>query len=213
MSHERLRTGLIGAAFVGSAAACAFLPGRLPDAFGVPPPADAWVSRAVSAFFLPATALLVVALLGRLAAADPDRANYRRFRATFDLALDSAVVFILGLHGVLLATLLLGVRPWLGYVPPLLLGVLIVAVGNALPRVRPNAIVGVPTPWARRSERAWALTHRSGGYLLVALGLGIIVSSFLARGRLGWLVGAGVGITALLLVVASWLAWRTESTR
>jgi len=34
----------------------------------------------------------------------------------------------------------------------------------------------------------------------------------LVRTWLGWLIGAGVGITALLLVVVSWLAWRTKRT-
>jgi uncharacterized membrane protein len=212
VSHERLRTTLITVAFAGSAASLAFLPGYLPGGFGVPSSAEVWVSRAIAAFVLPIAAALVCVLLERLAAAEPDRANYERFCATFDPALDAAVIFILGLHATLVVTLLLGMQPWLGYVPPLLVGVLVMIVGNALPRVRPNAVVGVCTPWAHRSRRAWAITHRVGGYLLVALGLVIVVSTFFVRTWLGWLVGGGVGVAALLLVVVSWLAWRTEGT-
>lgn len=212
MSHERLRTALVAAAFAVSAAALPFLPGSLPAAFGVPPGPAVWISRAISAFFLPLVALVVCALLGRIAAADPDRANYARFRATFNLALNATLAFILGLHTTLLATLTLGPRPWLGYLPPLLFGVLLASVGNALPRVRPNVVMGINTPWARRSERTWALTHRVGGYVIVGFGLLVIASTFLLRPWLGWIVGAGTGVTVLLLVVVSGLVLRLEHT-
>jgi uncharacterized membrane protein len=210
VSHEQIRRALVVAAFGISASVVAFLPGSLPRAFGVPPGVDAWVSRLLSAFFLPAAAMLFVTLLQRLAAADPDRANYRRFASTFNLVLDAVVIAILGLHATLLATLLVGVHPWLGRVPPLLVGILVVVVGNAIPRVRPNAVVGIPTAWARRSERAWAHAHRVGGYVLVLFGVAIIVSTFLLGRGLGLLVGAGAGATALVLVLVSWWASRVE---
>lgn len=76
--------------------------------------------------------------------------------------------------------------------------------------MRPNDMIGVTTAWARRSERAWARTHRVAGYTVVALGLVIIVSTFLVRDHLGWLVGTGVGATALLLALVSLLNSRKE---
>jgi uncharacterized membrane protein len=208
--HERLRTALVVAAFIASAAFFAYLPGSLPGAYGVPPEAAVWIGRAISAFLLPLVALVVCTLFRRLAAADPDRANYARFRPTFNLALNAGVAFILGLHAILLATLVLGPRSWLGYLPSLLFGVLVAMVGNALPRVRPNVVVGINTPWARRSERTWALTHRVGGYVIVGFGLVIMASTAILRPWLGWIVGAGTGATVLLLAVVSWLAWRME---
>ncbi len=213
MSHERFRSALITVAFVASATAVAFLPGALPRDFGVPRGWDAWPSRIFSAFFLPLAAALVCVLFGRLTTSDPLRANYDRFRSTYNLALNAAVVFILGLHAVLLATLLLGVRPWIGYLPPLLAGVLVIVVGNALPRVRPNAVLGVPTAWARGSERAWIATHRAGGYILVSFGVFLIGAPFLMGPPLGWVAGAGAAVVVMLLVLVSYAVSRVGRDR
>jgi uncharacterized membrane protein len=210
VSHERLRRGILVAAFAGSAVAFAFLPGSMPRAFGVPPGLDVWVSRALSAFFLPAVAVGCCALLRRLAAADPARGNYRRFQGVFDLVLSASVVFVVGLHATLLATLLLGPRPWLGRIPPLLLAAAVVVVGNALPRVRPNAVIGIMTPWSASRAETWASVHRAGGYVLVAFGLVIAAASFALPSGLGWLVGAGAAAVFVLLGVMSWLISRKE---
>ena len=134
----------------------------------------------MTAFLLPVAAAAVCAIFGRLADVDPLRANYRRFRAVFDLTLDASVLLILGLHATLLATLLLGVRPWLGHVPPLLVGLLMLVVGNVLPRLRPNAALGVRTPWTSGSERVWAVTHHVAGYMIVVFGLLVVATALLA---------------------------------
>lgn len=210
MSHERFRAVLIAVALAASAAVVAFLPAGLPPAFGVPLGAAAWLSRVVDAFFLPLAAAAVCLIFRRLANAGPARASVDRFRGTFELVLDASVGLVIALHATLLATLLVGVKPSLGLVPPLAVGIVLVVIGNALPRVRPNDVIGVTTAWAKRSERAWARTHRVAGYLVVALGLAVIVSTFLVRDHLGSLVGIGVGATALLLALVSLLSSRKE---
>ena len=211
MSRDRLRMLLVAGAFLLSLAASPFLPGDLPASWGIPAAVARWAGRGVTALFLPLAAGAICAIFGRLAAVDPLRTNYDRFRGTYDLVLDAAVVLILGLHATLLAVLLAGTRPWLGYALPLLVGLLIIVVGNALPRIRPNAALGIRTPWTLASERAWATTHRIGGYVVVGFGLFIVVATFVVRRGLGALLGGGAAATVLLLVLVSYLAWRAQT--
>jgi uncharacterized membrane protein len=143
------------------------------------------------AFLLPLVAAVLDLLFARLTAADRRAAVYARFRRTYDLSLDAMVLFVVGLHFTLLATLL-GGGPRVGRIPPLLLGTILVGVGNALPRVRPNAVLGVRTRWTLADETVWARTHRAVGYLVVAWGLAILACTAFAPVWLPGVVLSGV---------------------
>lgn len=186
-SHERFRRALVALAFVLSAALCFRLPVSVPPQWTVP----AWLVRLLLAFLLPAVAGTLDALFARLAAADRRGPVYAKFRSTYDLTLDAAILFVVGLHLTLLATLL-GGGPRLGVIPPLLLGTALVGIGNALPRLRPNAVLGVRTPWTLADERVWARTHRVFCYLVVGWGLAILTCTALAPAWIPRLVLFGV---------------------
>jgi hypothetical protein len=204
MVHERFRTTAI---VVIALASAAVLP-RLPAA---PPgwPLPGWGQRLLLAFFLPVTANVLCLLFTRLLRFDARQRDVRRLRPAYETVLDVGVAFILGLHLVLLATLL-GAGVWISTLPPLFVGAALVVVGNVLPRLRPNPALGVHTPWTVRSERVWARTHRVSGYLLVVWGLAVMTSAGLAPGLLPGLVlygaaGLGVGVAAL-----SYWIWRSS---
>ncbi len=173
---------------------------------------DAWGGPLVLAFLLPTAATATCLLLRQLAARDPLRRNYERFRDTYELVLDAAVAFVVGLHSILLATLLGGL-PWIARAPSLLVGVLLILVGNVLPRVRPNLLVGIRTPWTLDHERAWARTHRVSGYALVAFGAIVLAFAAFAPQRLGRVVSLGAFGLALALVAASFWIRRTLRPR
>ncbi len=112
-----------------------------------------WGASLAFAFFLPTTAVAIGVLLGRVASQDPLRGNYARFRDTYELVLNGAVAFVVGMHLIVLA-MLLGGAAWIGRAPSLLVGVLLVVAGNVLPRIRPNLLMGARTPWTLGDERA-----------------------------------------------------------
>lgn len=102
-----------------------------------------------------------------------------------------------GLMGVMVVTQLMIAGPALGWqVGPSALiagvGVLLVALGNFLPKSRPNLFVGIRTPWTLRDTDNWIATHRLGGKLLMAAGLIIILAAVLPLD--------GTSRTAILLV-------------
>ena len=49
--------------------------------------------------------------------------------------------------------------------------VLLVLIGNPMGKVRPNAFIGIRTPWTLGSARVWYATHRLAARLMVASGL------------------------------------------
>lgn len=61
-------------------------------------------------------------------------------------------------------------------------GVLMIAMGDVLPKLPRNGLVGIRTPWTLADPTVWERTHRLGGYLLTAAGL-MSLTSLPARGR------------------------------
>ena len=212
MHNERLRLVVLGVAYGISAVVYILLPAEAPTAFALPIELDWRTARILVVFFLPTAAACLSALHRHVASSDPFRANYARFRQTYDLILNAAVVFIMVLHLTLLAALLGGSR-WIGHLPSVTMGLLFVIVGNVLPRLRPNLVVGIRTPWTLASERVWTRIHRIGGCAGVGLGLMVLVLEFLAPRYLARVMAIAVSLTAIAIVLASYGMWRSRSAQ
>ncbi len=61
---------------------------------------------------------------------------------------------------------------------PILVGVLILLIGNYLPKCRQNYTMGIKLPWTLNSEENWERTHRFGGKMYVIAGLCMILAAF-----------------------------------
>ena len=61
---------------------------------------------------------------------------------------------------------------------PILVGVLILLIGNYLHKCRQNYTMGIKLPWTLNSEENWERTHRFGGKMYVIAGLCMILAAF-----------------------------------
>ena len=61
----------------------------------------------------------------------------------------------------------------------LLLGILIIGMGNYMPRLPQNYFLGIKTPWTLSNEYVWQKTHKIGGYSFVIVGIIIAVYGLL----------------------------------
>lgn len=50
-------------------------------------------------------------------------------------------------------------------------GFILIILGNYLPSIKPNYFMGVRTPWTLENNEVWKLTHRIAGKLFVVLGI------------------------------------------
>ncbi len=59
------------------------------------------------------------------------------------------------------------------------LGLLLIVLGNYLPRIPRNFFVGVRSPWTLASDVVWRKTHVLAGWLFVGCGVLIIILTFM----------------------------------
>ncbi len=61
-------------------------------------------------------------------------------------------------------------------------GVCMVIVGNIMPKVRMNSVLGLRTVWSMKNETVWKKSQRFGGISFVISGILLVVVSFAAKG-------------------------------
>ncbi len=55
------------------------------------------------------------------------------------------------------------------------LALLLIIVGNIMPKLRMNSIIGLRTPWSLKNESVWKKSHRFGGISCIICGIIILV--------------------------------------
>jgi uncharacterized membrane protein len=71
------------------------------------------------------------------------------------------------------------------------IGVLLLVLGNAMPKSRPNSFAGIRMPTTLRSEVNWLATHRLTGRLTIIGGIVLLAAAFLVPVQmlLWWVIG------------------------
>ncbi|MEO8578855.1 MAG: SdpI family protein [Gemmatimonadales bacterium] len=201
---------IVVAAFIISAAVYPNLPEMVPTHWnGMTAQPDDWSSRAWGALMIPVILIVIWALFRIVPAIDPRGANYAKFGGAFEGIIVSIMLFMLGVHIVMLRAAL-GHPADMDRVMPFGIGILLVVIGNLLPRARPNWFVGIRTPWTLSSDRVWEKTHRFGGRLFVVAGLIIALSSLVWVQWAHVILITAVIITTTAVLFYSYREWKRE---
>jgi len=116
------------------------------------------------------------------------------------------VLFIVGLH--VLVLLNFGGAEWLRFRGPrivvVLFGAAFIAIGNLLPRTRPNLAFGIRTSRTLTDRSLWIRVHRTCGYVSVALGAVIVMAGLFVSGRAIGPVVAAAALIALAVLFATY---------
>ncbi len=129
-------------------------------------------------------------------------AAFERFRATYDTVVNLVIAFIV-VFQLLTIGLALGGPPWLVRGFSLLVGIGMAALGNIMPRFRPNPIMGVRTRTTLNDPRNWARTHRVLGACFMIAGIIMIALTFIYP-RYAFLAGmAGLLLACVVAFVYS----------
>ena len=102
-----------------------------------------------------------------------------RFQPTYETVLFSVTALLALMHAVFIAASL-GLSDSIFRLATSILGLGFIAIGNVMPRVRPNWIVGLRTRRTLSDPSAWAMTHRLLGALMIVAGLIVIICSIVA---------------------------------
>ena len=168
------------------------------------------LARPLIAFALPTAATFTYLILRSLwheATTERDAAPDGFPEAIHRAIAVRVVLFVTAIH-VLVLLNLSGVG-WIRAAGPrlvvTLLGGVFIAVGNLLPRTRPNLAFGIRTARTLSDRSLWIRLHRTCGYVSVMFGAVVIVSGL-------FLAGPTLGLTVGLTALAS-MAWLAVSYR
>ncbi len=214
MNHHRIALGIFLADLVGTAALFSHLPASVPIHWGLDGEPNGFGSRVELALLAPAMLALLWGLLAVLDRIDPiasrpleDDAPPAERGAFASLSLSLMGLGMLAHLGLLVQ--LAGLARLQG-VGALFAPLVLMVIGNFLPRVRPNYFAGMRTPWTLASATVWRRTNRLAGKLFFWGGLACAALAF-APGRTGGIALLGVALVASLApVVASYVWWREE---
>lgn len=180
------------------------LPDQVPTHWGPAGEIDGYSSKAFAGFGMP---LLLAAINGVVHVAlenDPRRRNIARPIALIAQWTVPAVCLLV-VPVMLLAGL--GREVPVGILLPASAGLLMMVLGNYLPKTRSSYTAGIRLPWTLKSEENWRRTHRVAGVCFVLGGLYMIVSA-LAFPAYAWTGLAVLLVLALVPCAYSYLLHR-----
>jgi uncharacterized membrane protein len=202
---------IVAAAVFASAIVYPKLPASMPTHWDISGHPNGWSSRFWGAWLMPIFMVGLWALMRVLPAIDPRRSNYAKFGGAFEGVIVSIMLFMLGMHIIVL-------RAALGYpvaierVLPVAIGVLFIAIGNLLPRMRPNWFLGIRTPWTLSSDRVWEKTHRFGGNVFVLAGVLMLLSGLVVPQWGQLVIFTIVALCTASVLIYSYVEWKREQS-
>lgn len=63
----------------------------------------------------------------------------------------------------------------------LCIGLMLIVLGNMMPKVKKNSLMGVRTVWSMENDKTWAMSNRAGGVICMAAGFLIVFISCMLR--------------------------------
>ena len=175
------------------------LPDRIAINWGADGEANDWAGRAMVVFGVSPICLAVQWLLVTLLTLDPRRkaVSEKVFRVVLWIC---PAVFLLVAALIYLNALNVAVSVPL--VAKLILGVMLIVLGNLLPKNRRNFTVGFRVPWILLDDDKWDRVQRFGGRIMLVAGVLIVLCAVLDFGG-GWSVGALLAAAVIVPTVYS----------
>jgi uncharacterized membrane protein len=202
----------LGVAFAASAVTWRHAPPHLAVHWNLHGTPDRTGGPGLALGMVPLVATAAYLLMRFLPRIDPGRANYALFWGAYDVIRTAVVVFMVAVHMLTLGVIH-GARVNVVAAATMLAGALLVVLGGAMGKLRPNWFVGIRTPWTLSSKTAWVRTHRLGGWLFVGAGVAMIAAALAMPRWAPLTILLGVLGPASGAVIYSYFVWRHATDR
>lgn len=210
---EVVQLAIIAGMFITAAVRWGSAPAQIPIHWNAAGEVDGYGSKFVGLLLDPIVAVGIYLLLKYIPRIDPARRNYETFADTYLLV---RVLVLLYLAFVFVVTVLSIGREESFPTGDLIMGsvgVLLVILGAAMGKFRPNWFAGVRTPWTLTSKLSWTKTHRLGGRIFIATGIVTMVGAFIG-GQWAFYGMMIVMIPGIVFLIAySYFVWRDDPDR
>jgi uncharacterized membrane protein len=140
--------------------------------------ADDFASTIPAVFLIPGlmASLLVIMQLIHMYRAQQNKIV--QFIETYSYICSITLVFFAYVNVVLVSANLIQNFDLLNYLI-VAVAILFLIIGNVMPKIRINSVLGIRTPWTLNNENVWFHTHRFAGRLFIATSLLILIVTFL----------------------------------
>lgn len=186
------------------------LPEVVPTHFGVSGEVDGWSDKRM-ALLLDALPLVFLGLFWLVPRIDPKGEAYAKSGRVYQGFVTLFTLFMIAMTWTTEAAALgwLPSERAVGLAVPVLVGVMLLALGNYLPRVRQNYAFGIKTPWALEDAENWRRTQRFGGVCFMVCGLAFIAEGVMDLGAVGLVASLALTVAAGVACCGySYLLWR-----
>ena len=162
---------------------------RLPEVmaihFGMDNAPNGFSGKAFAVFGIPLFCLAMQWVAAFITARDPGKRN-------ISPKLYGVILWIIPVTSLTAALVVystnLGYEINITFIMELLMGFMLIFIGNFLPKARRNHSIGIRVPWTLNNEKNWNRTHRFAGYLWVIAGIVIIALTLTGIIRADWLI-------------------------
>jgi uncharacterized membrane protein len=185
-------------------------PDRIPVHWGISGEPDSYGNKPEGLLALPIIA--TATYLGMLLVPRMVKATEEQLGSLYDWLRLAILVMLAGLY-LAIVLVLRGVPIEIGRVGPALVGALLIVVGSVMGRMRPNAIMGIRTPWTLTSQQAWDASHRVGGWLFMAVGALLVLGGLTGLAWVFVAAIAGLIVGLVAVVVYGWRIGRDDPRR
>ena len=151
------------------------LPEEIPTHFNLLGQADGYNHKMSAIFGLPTLMLLMHWLLLFIMIKDPKSSN---ISSKIQLLIYWIIPFVSCLSMISIFGESLGYSMMSGLLAQIFMGVVMIVIGNYLPKTHRNYIIGIRLPWTLENDENWRKTHRLAGKIWVLGGLLLFLNSF-----------------------------------
>ena len=151
------------------------LPEEIPTHFNLLGQADGYNHKMSAIFGLPTLMLLMHWLLLFLMIKDPKSSN---ISSKIQLLIYWIIPFVSCLSMISIFGESLGYSMMSGILAQIFMGVVMIVIGNYLPKTHRNYIIGIRLPWTLENDENWRKTNRLAGKIWVLGGLLLFLNSF-----------------------------------
>ena len=177
------------------------LPDKLPTHFGIDGAADGWSGKGFAVFGIPAMWLIFHLITWGVTRLDQqNRGHNEKVLNLVGLTFPTMSIAF----SILLYTRALEIELDMSSILFPLLGLLFIAMGNWLPKVKQNSTLGIKIKWTLYNEENWNKTHRFAGFVWVIGGVLFCLMGFVPEKTLLFLLPLQVLLLAVVPTVYSW---------
>lgn len=170
---------------------------------------NGWMSKNFHSIFFPVLLIVMYISFLIMPYIDPKKERYAEFANVYRLLRDAILFVLFGVFTV--ATFYnLNYSLNVGAIVAILLGALMIVMGNYLGKIKRNWFMGIRTPWSLSSENVWNKTHRLGGRLFMLWGIGIAIAPWVDFRIAMAILFIGLAAIVIGVTLYSFILYRQE---